>query len=118
MEHINKEVKTNVTNEELMQKVVGLEKELKRANSNIALALTTLTTVYAYEQAKLEQKVKERTATDTEKEINKLYKYADIAVSGAIKEQQSKMLGEIKEKGRFEEFKNFSSIMDLIISGF
>lgn len=28
----NKEVKTNVTNEELMQKIVGLEKELKRAN--------------------------------------------------------------------------------------
>lgn len=114
----NKEVKTNVTNEELMQKVVGLEKELKRANSNITLALTTLTTVYAYEQSKLEQKVKEGTATDTEKEINKLYKYADIAVSGAIKEQQSKMLVEIKEKGRLEEFKNFSSIMDLIISGF
>lgn len=76
----NKEVKTNVTNEELMQKVVGLEKELKRANSNIALALTTLTTVYAYEQAKLKQKVKEGIATNTEKEINRLYKYADIAI--------------------------------------
>ena len=88
----NKEVKTNVTNEELMQKIEGLEKELKRANSNIVLALTTLTTVYAYEQSKLEQKVKEGTATDTEKEINKLYKYADIAVRGAMKEQHRQKL--------------------------
>lgn len=56
----NKEVKTNVANEELMQKVVGLEKELKRANSNIALALTTLTTMYAYEQAKIKTESKRR----------------------------------------------------------
>lgn len=88
----NKEAKTNVTNEELMQKIEGLEKELKRANSNIALALTTLTTVYAYEQAKLKQKVKEGTATNTEREINRLYKYADIAIGAAVKEQQSKCL--------------------------
>lgn len=110
----NKEVKTNVTNEELMQKVVGLEKELKRANSNIVLALTTLTTVYAYEQAKLEQKVKEGTATDTEKEINRLYKYADIAVSGAMKEQQDKMLGELKENGELKAFKSLSSLIDFL----
>lgn len=110
----NKEVKTNVTNEELMQKVVGLEKELKRANSNIALALTTLTTVYAYEQAKLKQKVKEETATNTEKEINRLYKYADIAINGALKEQQSKMLKELKENGELEAFESFSSIIDSI----
>lgn len=110
----NKEVKTNVTNEELMQKVVGLEKELKRANSNIALALTTLTTVYAYEQAKLKQKVKEGTATNTEKEINRLYKYADIAINGALKEQQSKMLKELKENGELEAFESFSSIIDSI----
>ena len=110
----NKEIKTNVTNEELMQKVVGLEKELKRANSNIALALTTLTTVYAYEQAKLKQKVKEGTATNTEKEINRLYKYADIAINGALKEQQSKMLKELKENGELEAFESFSSIIDSI----
>lgn len=110
----NKEVKTNVTNEELMQKVVGLEKELKRANSNIALALTTLTTVYAYEQAKLKQKVKEGTATNTEKEINRLYKYADIAINVALKEQQSKMLKELKENGELEAFESFSSTIDSI----
>lgn len=110
----NKEVKTNVTNEELMQKVVGLEKELKRANSNIALALTTLTTVYAYEQAKLKQKVKEGTATNTEKEINRLYKYADIAINGVLKEQQNRMLKELKENGELEAFESFSSIIDSI----
>lgn len=91
-----------------------MKKELKRANSNIVLALVTLTTVYAYEQAKLEQKVKEGTATDIEKEINKLYKHTDIAVSGAMKQQQDKMLKELKENGEFEAFKSFSSIMDSI----
>jgi hypothetical protein len=110
----NKEVKTNVTNEELMQKVVGLEKELKRANSNIALALTTLTTVYAYEQAKLKQKVKEGTATNTEKEINRLYKYADIVINGAVKQQQNMMLKELKENGELEAFESSSSIIDSI----
>ena len=110
----NKEVKTNVTNEELMQKVVGLEKELKRANSNIVLALTTLTTVYAYEQAKLKQKVKEGTATNTEKEINRLYKCADIAVNGALKEQHNRMLKELRENGELEAFESFSSIIDSI----
>ena len=110
----NKEAKTNVTNEELMKKIEGLEKELKRANSNIALVLTTLTTVYAYEQAKLRKKVKDGTATKTEKDIDKLYKYADIAIQGAVKEQQDKMLDELKEKGELEEFESFSSIMDLI----
>ena len=94
-----------------MQKVVGLEKELKRANSNIALALTTL---YAYEQAKLKQKVKEGTATNTEKEINRLYKYADIAINGALKEQQNRMIKELKENGEFEAFESFSSIIDSI----
>lgn len=54
----NKKAKTNVTNEELMQKIEELEKELKRANSNIVLVLTTLATVYAYKQVELEQKVK------------------------------------------------------------
>lgn len=108
----NKE--TNVTNEELMQKVEGLEEELKRANSNIVLALTTLATVYAYKQVELEQKVKEGTATNMEKEISKLYKYADIAISGAIKGQQDKMLGELKENGEFEAFKSFSSIINSI----
>ena len=114
----NKETKTNVTNEELMQKVEGLEKELKRANSNIVLVLTTLATMYAYKQVELEQKVEEGTATDTEKEINKLYKHTDIAVSGAMKQQQDKMLNELKENGELEDFKNFSSIIDLIIFGF
>lgn len=110
----NKEAKTNVTNEELMKKVVGLEKELKRANSNLALALTTLTTAYAYEQSKLEQKVKEGTATDIEREINRLYKYADVAIGVVLKEQQSKMLKELKENGELEEFESFSSIIDSI----
>lgn len=94
-----------------------MKKELKRANSNIALALTTLTTlttVYAYEQAKLKQKVKEGTATNTEKEINRLYKYADIAINGALKEQQNRMLKELKENGELEAFESFSSIIDSI----
>lgn len=86
----NKE--TNVTNEELMQKIEGLEKELKRANSNIVLALTTLATMYAYKQVELEQKVEEGTATNIEKEINELYMYADVAIDGAIKEHQRQNL--------------------------
>lgn len=50
--------------------------------------------------------------------LHRLYKYADIAINGAVKEQQNRMLKELKEKGKLEEFKNFSNIMDLIISGF
>lgn len=110
----NKEAKTNVTNEELMKKIEELKKELKRANANITLVLATLTTVYACEQAKIKQKVKEGTATDTEKEINKLYKYSDIAINGAVKEQQSKMLKELEENGELEAFKSFSSIINSI----
>lgn len=110
----NKEVKTNVTNEELMQKIEGLEKELKRANSNIVLVLTTLATMYAYKQVELEQKVEEGTATNTEKEINELYRYADVAIDGAIKEHQRQNVEELKEGYKHKEFKSFSSIINSI----
>lgn len=52
----NKETKTNVTNEELMQKVEGLEKELKRANENIVMGLNTLTLMYTPLQTELIEK--------------------------------------------------------------
>lgn len=110
----NKEAKTNVTNEELMQKIEGLEKELKRANSNIVLVLTTLATVYAYKQVELEQKVEEGTATNIEKEINELYGYADVAIDGAIKEHQRQNVEESKDGCKHKEFKSFGSIIDSI----
>lgn len=110
----NKEAKTNVTNEELMQKIEELEKELKRANSNIVLVLTTLATVYAYKQVELEQKVEEGTATNIEKEINELYGYADVAIDEAIKEHQRQNAEESKDGCKYKEFKSFGSIIDSI----
>ena len=110
----NKEAKTNVTNEELMKKIEGLEKELKRANENIVMGLNTLTLMYAPLQIELREKIENGTATQSEKSLNKSFTLGDIAIRGVVKQQEKKMLGELNNNGEEKEYSDFKDIMDLI----
>lgn len=110
----NKEAKTNVTNEELMKKVEGLERELKRANENIVIVLNTLTLMYTPLQAELIEKSKNGTATELEKKLNKSFRLGDIAIRGVVKQQEKKMLEELNNNNEEKEFEDFKDIMDLI----